>query len=61
MLARLLSGCVPVAHESAGAIFIDRDGDLFRHVLAFLRDARLVTWAGRNSDGPALRFALPFL
>lgn len=38
MLARLLSGCVPVAHDSAGAIFIDRDGDLFRHVLAFLRD-----------------------
>eukprot|EP01113_Clastostelium_recurvatum_P000321 TRINITY_DN10141_c0_g1_i2.p1 TRINITY_DN10141_c0_g1~~TRINITY_DN10141_c0_g1_i2.p1 ORF type:complete len:234 (+),score=32.43 TRINITY_DN10141_c0_g1_i2:49-750(+) len=38
MLARLVSGPVPSTLDSAGNIFIDRDGYLFRHVLNYLRD-----------------------
>ena len=37
MLARLLLGDIPSLRDPSGAIFIDRDGALFAHVLGWLR------------------------
>jgi hypothetical protein len=37
-LAALFSGRHPVAPNADGAIFIDRNGDHFRHILSYLRD-----------------------
>jgi len=38
MLATMFSGCYELALDDKGHVFIDRDGHLFRHVLAFLRE-----------------------
>ncbi len=38
MLAALFSGRFRVDKEEDGTIFIDRDPELFRRVLAYLRD-----------------------
>ena len=37
-LAALFSGRHPLAPNADGAIYIDRDGDHFRHILSYLRD-----------------------
>jgi len=41
MLARMVNGDLPTARDENGAIFIDRDGHLFRYVLNFLRSGQL--------------------
>jgi hypothetical protein len=38
-LAALFSGRHPLAPNAEGAIFIDRNGDHFRHILSYLRDS----------------------
>jgi len=43
-LAALFSGRHPLAPNADGAIFIDRNGDHFRHILSYLRDS------GRDDD-----------
>ena len=47
MFVPLLSGNFGVDRDDDGSIFIDRDGDRFRHVLAFLRDGRRAVVPGR--------------
>ena len=41
MLGRMFSGEFSTATDAEGAFFIDRDGNLFHHVLNFLRTDRL--------------------
>ncbi|XP_077987421.1 BTB/POZ domain-containing protein kctd15-like [Glandiceps talaboti] len=41
MLGAMFSGNVPVQTDDKGNYLIDRDGELFRHVLNFLRTSRL--------------------
>jgi len=41
MLGRLFGGELPLKKNEDGAVFIDRDGALFRHILNFLRCGRL--------------------
>ncbi|KAL6053477.1 BTB/POZ domain-containing protein kctd12 [Balamuthia mandrillaris] len=42
MLARMFSGLLPLRkRQSDGRVFIDRDGELFKFVLQFLRDGDL--------------------
>ncbi len=41
MLARMFSGRHELKRRPDGRVFIDRDGDRFRHVLNFLRDGDL--------------------
>ena len=41
MLGVMFSGRRPVAKDSRGSFFIDRDGPMFRYVLNFLRSSKL--------------------
>lgn len=41
MLGVMFSGRRPVAKDSRGCFFIDRDGPMFRYVLNFLRSSKL--------------------
>lgn len=41
MLAAMFSGKFALIPDAEGCFFIDRDGSLFHHILAFLRSARL--------------------
>ena len=41
MLGAMFSGRIPVAKDSKGNFFIDRDGETFRYVLNFLRSSKL--------------------
>lgn len=42
MLYLMLEGSVPTSRDSSGRYFIDRDGQLFRHILNYLRTGKLV-------------------
>jgi len=42
MLGRMFGGPIPTATDGGGSFFIDRDGKLFRHILNFLRNDKLV-------------------
>ncbi|XP_077999693.1 BTB/POZ domain-containing protein KCTD21-like [Glandiceps talaboti] len=41
MLGAMFSGRVPVQRDNRGMYMIDRDGELFRHILNFLRSSSL--------------------
>jgi hypothetical protein len=41
MLARMFSGRHEVKRRADGRVFIDRDGERFRHILNYLRDGDL--------------------
>ena len=41
MLGALMSGKIPTTLDSQGHVFIDRDGNMFRHILNFLRTSAL--------------------
>ena len=49
----LMDGSVPASRDADGTLFIDRDGALFRHVLNFMREDRLLLPDG-FSEVPAL-------
>jgi hypothetical protein len=38
MLCRMFTGSLPSTRDALGRYFIDRDGDLFRYILDYLRD-----------------------
>ena len=42
MLGAMFGGKFEMIYDDAGCAFIDRDGDMFRHVLNFLRTGRLL-------------------
>ncbi|XP_045199627.2 BTB/POZ domain-containing protein KCTD6-like [Mercenaria mercenaria] len=42
-LCRLMTGEVPCTRDEKGSYFIDRDGQVFRHILNYLRSDRLTT------------------
>jgi hypothetical protein len=46
MLALIISGNFPTSRDNQNRIFIDRDGDLFGHVLNFLRTNKLLVDLG---------------
>jgi hypothetical protein len=60
MLAAMFSGRLPSAMDSGGRYFIDRNGDLFVHVLDWLRMGRLTLpdGGGSNDNNEALLRAL---
>lgn len=41
MLGAMISGKFPMTKDQHGHLFIDRDGQIFRHILNFLRSTRL--------------------
>ncbi|XP_067655050.1 BTB/POZ domain-containing protein KCTD15-like [Haliotis asinina] len=41
MLGAMISGKFPMTQDQNGHMFIDRDGQIFRHILNFLRSTRL--------------------
>ena len=42
MLGRMFGGDLPSAKDAQGNVVIDRDGELFRYVLTFLRSSKLI-------------------
>ena len=42
MLGRMFEGNLPSAKDAQGNVVIDRDGELFRYVLTFLRSSKLI-------------------
>ncbi|XP_070536084.1 BTB/POZ domain-containing protein KCTD6-like isoform X1 [Ptychodera flava] len=46
MLGAMFSGRIPTQKDSRGNYFIDRDGELFRYILNFVRSSRLGLPAG---------------
>ena len=42
MLGRMFEGDLPSAKDAQGNVVIDRDGELFRYVLTFLRSSKLI-------------------
>ncbi|XP_060568576.1 BTB/POZ domain-containing protein KCTD6-like [Ruditapes philippinarum] len=42
-LGRLMNGDLPCTRDEKGSFFIDRDGQVFRHILNYLRSDRLTT------------------
>jgi len=42
LLFCMLEGSVPISLDANGAFFVDRDGAVFRHVLNFMRNDRLI-------------------
>lgn len=42
-LAKLFNGCIPIVLDSLKQhYFIDRDGNMFRHILNFMRNSKLL-------------------
>uniref|UniRef100_A0A4W3JIT2 BTB domain-containing protein n=1 Tax=Callorhinchus milii TaxID=7868 RepID=A0A4W3JIT2_CALMI len=41
MLGSMFSGAMPTSSDSQGNYFIDRDGEMFRYILNFLRSSHL--------------------
>ena len=42
MLGAMFGGTFDSTYDNTGCVFIDRDGEMFRHVLNFLRSSRLM-------------------
>ena len=42
MLGAMFGGTFDLTYDNTGCVFIDRDGEMFRHVLNFLRSSRLM-------------------